>query len=207
MQGRHPICIRSFITMDLTPTTLEGRYVRLVPLTVDHVDALWRVGQDPAIWTYMPSPMASADEMRRSVESALADQAAGKALPFATVDRATETIVGSTRFGNIEPAHKRMEIGWTWVAAPWQRTAVNTEAKLLMLTFAFERAGCIRVELKTDLLNERSRRAILRLGASEEGTLRQHMVTPSGRLRDTVYFSILDHEWAGVKARLTARLA
>lgn len=192
--------------MTLTPTTLEGRHVRLVPLTLDHVDELWRAGQDPAIWTYMPTPMASADDMRRSVEAALVDQAAGKALPFATVDRATNTIVGSTRFGNIELAHKRMEIGWTWIAAPWQRTAVNTEAKLLMLTYAFERVGCIRVELKTDRLNERSRRAILRLGASEEGTLRQHIIMPSGRLRDTVYFSILDHEWPEVKARLGARL-
>jgi RimJ/RimL family protein N-acetyltransferase len=194
------------INMTLTPTTLEGRHVRLVPLTLEHVDELWRAGQDPAIWTYMPTPMASADDMRRSVEAALADQAAGKALPFATVDRATNTIVGSTRFGNIELAHKRMEIGWTWIAAPWQRTAVNTEAKLLMLTYAFERVGCIRVELKTDRLNERSRRAILRLGASEEGTLRQHIIMPSGRLRDTVYFSILDHEWPEVKARLATRL-
>jgi RimJ/RimL family protein N-acetyltransferase len=190
----------------LEPTILEGRFVSLIPLSLDHVDQLWRVGHDPSLWTYLSCVMESPDDMRRYVDSALADQAAGKALPFATVERSTGAIVGSTRFGNIELAHKRVEIGWTWIATPWQRTPVNSEAKLLMLAYAFERAGCIRVELKTDRLNERSREAILRLGASEEGTLRQHMITTSGRLRDTVYYSILDHEWPAVKARLAARL-
>lgn len=192
--------------MTLEPTTLEGRFVRLIPLTLDHVEQLWRVGQDPALWTYLSFVMQSPDDMRRYVDAALADQAAGRALPFATVDGSTGAIIGSTRFGNIDLSNKRMEIGWTWIGTPWQRTVVNTEAKLLMLTYAFEEVGCIRVELKTDRLNERSRRAILRLGASEEGTLRQHMITVSGRLRDTVYYSILDHEWPVVKARLAARL-
>jgi RimJ/RimL family protein N-acetyltransferase len=114
--------------------------------------------------------------------------------------------VGSTRFGNIEPDHRRVEIGWTWIGRDWQRTAVNTETKLLMLTHAFETWGCVRVELKTDALNARSRAAILRIGAREEGTMRQHQVTESGRLRDTVYFSILDREWPEVKRGLEDKL-
>jgi len=193
--------------MVVEPVTIEGRHVRLEPLAIDHVDALCAVGLDPDLWTWIPSPVRTPDEMRQYVELALTDQAAGRCLPFATVERATGTVVGSSRFGAIDTANRRAEIGWTWIGRPWQRTFVNTEAKLLMLTHAFERWGCIRVELKTDRLNERSRNAILRLGAVEEGIFRQHMITASGRLRDTVYFSILDREWPTVQARLAARLA
>jgi RimJ/RimL family protein N-acetyltransferase len=144
--------------------------------------------------------------MRDYIDSALEAQAAGTAIPFATVERASGRVIGSTRYMNIDTANRRVEIGSTWLAKPWQRTAMNTEAKYLMLRHAFETLGCVRVELKTDALNQQSRQAILRIGAREEGTLRQHMVTWSGRLRDTVYFSILDSEWPGVKANLEAKL-
>jgi RimJ/RimL family protein N-acetyltransferase len=192
--------------MIVEPVTLEGRHVRLELLTIDRVEALCAVGLDPDLWTWIPFQVATPQEMRQYVESALADQAAGRSLPFVTIDRATGTIVGSSRFMNIEVPHRRVEIGSTWVGRAWQRSFVNTEAKLLMLAHAFERWGCIRVELKTDRLNERSRNAIKRIGAVEEGIFRQHMITASGRLRDTVYFSILDTEWSQVRARLAARL-
>ena len=129
-----------------------------------------------------------------------------RALPFATVDRASGRAIGSTRYGNIERVHHRLEIGWTWVARQWQRSAINTEAKYLLLRHAFETLKCIRVELKTDSLNERSRAAILRIGAREEGTFRNHMITASGRIRHTVYFSILDSEWPDIKTRLESKL-
>jgi RimJ/RimL family protein N-acetyltransferase len=145
--------------------------------------------------------------MRAYVETALAEQRRGVSLPFATVAQANDEVIGSTRYGNIAPADHRLEIGWTWYAAPYQRTAANTEAKLLLLTHAFEALGAMRVEFKTDALNVRSRTAIARLGAVEEGTFRKHMRTASGRIRDSVYFSIVDTEWPAVKARLTGKLA
>jgi RimJ/RimL family protein N-acetyltransferase len=128
------------------------------------------------------------------------------ALPFALIEKSSGRVIGSTRYANIERVHHRLEIGWTWVARRWQRTAMNTEAKYLLLRHAFERLKCIRIELKTDSLNDRSRAAILRIGAREEGTFRNHMITASGRIRHTVYFSVIDSEWADVKARLEARL-
>ena len=191
----------------MDPVTLSGTHVVLEPLSLDHLDALCEVGLDPEIWRWTTSVVRSRDEMRRWVETALAWQEAGTCLPFATRDRAGGAGGGSTRLANAEPVHRRVEIGWTWIAPAWQRSAVNTEAKLLMLRHAFEGLGMRRVELKTDALNERSRRAIARLGATEEGTLRRHMVTDTGRVRDTVYFSILDEEWPSVRARLTERLA
>jgi len=197
--------------MDVRPVTLEGVHVRLEPLTMVHHPALWEIAKDPELWRWTATNIRSPEDLATYMSTALAEQAAGRALPFATVAReggAGEAgrTVGSTRFGNIEPLNRRAEIGWTWVGAAWQRTAVNTEAKLLMLTHAFETWGCIRVELKTDALNQSSRAAIARLGAKEEGTMRKHMVTQTGRVRDTVYYSILDDEWPAVKARLEARL-
>ncbi len=192
--------------MRVEPVTLEGRFVRMEPLSITHVDALTAVGLDPDLWTWIPTAVRTPEDMREYVEIALNDQAAGRCLPFVTIERATGTVVGSSRFAAIDTANRRVEIGWTWIGRPWQRTSVNTEAKLLMLTHAFERWGCIRVELKTDRLNERSRTAIARLGAVEEGIFRRHMITASGRVRDTVYFSILDSEWPTVQARLSARL-
>ena len=190
----------------MTPVTLEGAHVRLEPLTRAHLDALAEVGLDPDLWTRTASTIRTRDDLAAYVETALTGQADGTALPFATVDRASGRVVGSTRFGNYVAAHRRVEIGWTFVAPPWQRTAVNTEAKLLMMAHAFDTLGLTRVEWKTDALNARSRAAILRLGATEEGTLRSHMVVRDGRLRDTVYFSVTAPEWPAVRDRLTTRL-
>lgn len=186
--------------------TLDGRVVRLEPLSLAHLDGLCAVGLDPELWRWTTSQVVTRDDMRDYIATALQWRDEGTAIPFATVERATGRVVGSTRLANIDRANRRAEIGWTWIARPWQRTAVNTEAKLLMLRHAFESLGCIRVELKTDALNDRSRAAIRRLGAVEEGTLRHHMITATGRLRDSVYYSILAGEWPAVRARLEAHL-
>lgn len=191
----------------LAPITLRGATVTLVPLTEQHVGPLAAVGLDGTLWALTTSHVASAGDMRRYVVAALAARDAGTALPFAITLTADGTVVGSTRLGNYAPEHDRVEIGWSWIAPPWQRSAVNTECKLLLLDHAFGTVGCRRVELKTDALNERSRVAILRIGATEEGTLRRHMVTARGRVRDTVYFSILREEWPAVRERLAGRLA
>ena len=189
--------------MDLTPPTLAGRHVRLVPLTLRHVSALWEVANDEEIWRWTLSQIRSEDDMRRYVEAALA----GGGIPFATTEIGTGRVVGSTRYHSPDPTNRRVEIGYTWIGRQWQRTPVNTEAKYLMLRHAFETLGCIRVELRTDALNTRSRNAIVRIGAVEEGILRKHMRTDSGRFRDTVYFSILEDEWPAVKQRLEEKLA
>ena len=176
--------------------------MRLEALSLAHHADLCAVGLDEELWRWIPQQVRTADDMRVYIEAALRAQDEGSALPFATVERASGRAIGSTRFGNIDRVHRRLEIGWTWIGRRWQRTAVNTEAKYLMLRHAFETLGAMRVELKTDSLNERSRRAILRLGAVEEGTFRKHMMTESGRARHSVYFSIVDEEWPAVKARL-----
>jgi len=195
------------LPMQLEPVTLGGTHVRLEPLSLAHHAALTEVGLDEELWRWIVTPVRTKEDMRSYIETALREQAAGTALPFATVERASGRPIGSTRFLNIDGANRRVEIGATWIAKPWQRTAVNTEAKYLMLRHAFETLGCIRVELKTDSLNERSRKAILRIGAKEEGTFRNHMITSSGRLRHTVYYSIIDSEWPAVKARLLDKLS
>ena len=189
-----------------SPVVLEGRWVRLEPLTMDHLPDLLRVGLDEALWQWTVDLNTSEAALTSYLRRALDDQKAGTALPFATIDRASGRAIGSTRFGNYDRDHARIEIGWTWIGREWQRTATNTEAKLLMLTHAFDTLGLRRVELKTDALNDQSRNAIKRLGAVEEGIFRQHMMTYTGRLRDTVYYSILAHEWPAVRARLQARL-
>ena len=191
----------------LAPVTLQGRWVRLEPLGIDDVARLLPVAGDPELWGLTREDASTPDELEAYIERALAAQAQGVALPFVIVDQSTGEAVGSTRFGNYERADRRIEIGWTWVGRRWQRSAVNTEAKLLLLSHAFETLGLRRVELKTDVLNEQSRRAILRLGATQEGIFREHMVTMRGRVRDSVWFSILAREWDVVKARLTAKLA
>jgi len=192
--------------MVVAPVVLEGRHVRLEPLQKSHLAGLTAVGLDPELWRWIPMPVRTIEEMAAYIETALREQEQGVSLPFAVVEHQTGQAVGSTRYANIERAHHRVEIGWTWVAPEWQRTAINTEAKYLLLRHAFETLGCIRVELKTDSLNERSRAAILRIGAREEGTFRNHMITASGRLRHSVYFSIVDSEWPAVKARLEKML-
>lgn len=191
----------------LAPTVLDGRHVRLEPLADAHADALWAVAQDPRLWEWTLSVVRTRADFDAYFASARAEHDAGQALAFATCSRSTGEVVGSTRFGNHVPAHGRVEIGWTWIGVSWQRTAVNTEAKRLMLGHAFDTLGLRRVEFKTDARNARSRSAIARLGATEEGTLRQHAVTAGGRVRDTVYFSLLAHEWPAVRDRLDARLA
>ncbi|HET7230241.1 MAG TPA: GNAT family protein [Longimicrobium sp.] len=193
--------------MDLTPPTLDGRHVRLVPLTPEHIPALWEAANEEEIWRWTLNQMHGEDDVRRYVREALEKQAAGVAIPFVTTEAATGRVIGSTRYHNIDHENRRVEIGYTWIAGPWRRTPVNTEAKYLMLRYAFEMLGCVRVELRTDALNTRSRNAILRIGATEEGILRKHMRTESGRFRDTVYFSILDDEWPAVKQRLEEQLA
>jgi len=194
--------------MNISPVTLEGRCVRLEPLALTHLEALCAVGLDESIWKMNPrQPVQTPADMRRYIELALQQHTTGAGLPFATIHTTAGHAVGSTRFADIDRDNRRLEIGYTWIAPPWQRTAVNTEAKYLMLRHAFETLGCVRVELKTDSLNKRSRNAILRIGATQEGIFRNHMVTWSGRLRHSVYFSIIDREWPAVKARLEARLA
>jgi RimJ/RimL family protein N-acetyltransferase len=189
------------------PVTLTGRVVRLEPLGMEHLDALAEVGLDPVLWRWIGFPVRTKDDLRRYIEDALRDREAGRAMPFATIERAGGRPIGSTRYGNIDLFNRRVEIGWTWVAPPWQRTGANTEAKLLMLKHAFDRLGCNRVEFKTDSLNTQSREALLGIGAVEEGILRNHMVTESGRLRHSVYFSVIAAEWPAVRARLEQRLA
>lgn len=191
------------------PLTLEGSVVRLEPIRREHADPFFDVAKDDLedIFRWIPYSVKTREDFSLLVDKALSEQERGESVAFATVDRSTGRAIGSTRFMNIDRANRRVEIGSTWIAKPWQRTAVNTEAKYLMLRHAFESWGCARVELKTDALNERSRNAILRIGAKEEGTLRRHVVTWTGRIRDSVYFSILDDEWPQAKARLEERLA
>ncbi len=188
------------------PVALEGQHVRLEPLAKAHLAGLARVGLEEELWRWIPEPVRTVEEMAAYIETALQEQERGVSLPFALIEKATGRAIGSTRYGNIDRTHHRVEIGWTWVAREWRRTAVNTEAKYLLLRQAFETLGCIRVELKTDSLNEKSRAAILRIGAREEGIFRNHMITASGRIRHTVYFSIVDSEWPAVKARLESLL-
>ncbi|MFL5492861.1 MAG: GNAT family N-acetyltransferase [Gemmatimonadales bacterium] len=188
--------------MIVTPQTLEGRHVRLEPLTLDHLGGLAMVGLDPELWRLTTTRISGPPDLERYVADALAEQRAGTALPFATVWRKTGEIIGSTRFGNVAPSHRRVEIGWTWLGRQWQRTGANTEAKYLMLCHAFEVWGCRRVEFKTSTLNQRSRAAIRRLGAVEEGVLRCHMINDDGSRRDSVYYSIIADEWPDTRRHL-----
>jgi N-acetyltransferase len=192
--------------MIVQPVTLTGEYVQLEPMLAAHHAALAEVGLDEGLWTWIPVPVRTPEEMEAYVEAALADQAKGVSLPFTIIERASGKVIGTTRYANIERVHRRVEIGWTFVGLAWQRTAVNTECKYLLLRHAFETLGSIRVELKTDSLNEKSRKAILRIGAREEGVFRNHMITASGRIRHSVYFSVTDSEWPAVKRRLEEKL-
>jgi N-acetyltransferase len=189
------------------PVILEGRFVRLEPLSFSHLPQLCEVGLDEDLWRLIPTPIKNSEDMKMYIETALDEQNRGVSLPFATVEKSSNQAIGSTRFGNIRIKDKGVEIGWTWIAKNWQRTQINTEAKYLMLRQAFEVWRCLRVEFKTDVLNEKSRSAILRLGAKQEGIFRRHVVCQSGRIRDSVYFSILDSEWAEVKKNLETKLA
>jgi RimJ/RimL family protein N-acetyltransferase len=191
------------------PLTLEGAVVRLEPLRREHAELFWEASKNALneIFQWIPYRMQTLEDFQRLIDKAFDEQARGESVVFATVERASGRVIGSTRFMNIDRVNRRVEIGSTWIAPAWQRTAVNTEAKVLMLRHAFEEWKCMRVELKTDALNQRSRNAILRLGAKEEGTLRKHLITWTGRMRDSVYFSILDTEWPEVKTKLEATRA
>jgi RimJ/RimL family protein N-acetyltransferase len=192
----------------VTPVTLEGSVVRLEPIRHEHAEIFWDVANDALddIFQWIPYRMKTREDFQRLVEKIFDEQERGESVAFATVERGSGKVIGSTRFMNIDRTNRRVEIGSTWIAPRWQRTAVNTEAKYLMLRHAFEVWNCFRVELKTDALNQKSRNAILRIGAKEEGTLRRHVITWTGRVRDSVYFSVLDTEWPGVKSRLEEKL-
>ena len=193
--------------MNVKSGVVEGDRVRMEPLEARHFDELAEFAFGDGVWKWTANIVNTREDLQRYVDRALKEKADGVSLPLATVHCESGCVVGSTRFGNIDRENRKVEIGWTWIDPAWQRTFVNTEAKLLMLTHAFETWKCIRVELKTDALNARSRAAMLRIGAKEEGTLRNHMITESGRYRDSVYFSIIESEWPTVKNDLIDKLS
>jgi len=190
----------------VVPLTLEGSVVRLEPVRKEHANLFWEVAKNDLedVFRWIPYCMKTPEDFQQLIDKAFEEQERGESVVFATVEKGSSRVIGSTRYMNIDRVNRRVEIGSTWIAPDWQRTGVNTEAKYLMLRHAFEVWKCMRVELKTDALNQKSRNAILRIGAKEEGTLRRHLLTWTGRVRDTVYFSILDNEWPEVKARLEA---
>ena len=198
--------LRPLCSKRVLPVTLCGKTVRLEPLEMQHVPQLCEVGLEPELWRWIPHPVLTPADMNAYVATALEERRCGQSLPFVIILQETDQVIGSTRFGNIDLSNRRLEIGWTWLTSAWQRTAANTETKLLLLSHAFEVLKMHRVELKTDALNQKSRNAILRLGAVEEGTFRKHVITASGRVRDSVYYSIIDTEWTTVKQRLTRLL-
>lgn len=194
--------------MNVEPITLTGQYARLEPLAESHVPDLAVAGADETIWRWMPYGVVTTEEkMLAWVREILARQARGTDLVFAVIHLASGRAVGSTRYMDIQPHNNALEIGGTWYAPTHQRTAVNTECKLLLLTHAFEKLGAARVQIKTDLRNERSQRAIERLGAVREGVLREHIIMPDGYRRSSVYYSILAREWPAIKIWLTEKLA
>jgi len=188
--------------MNVTPVTLEGERVRLVPIGPEHAEGLYEAAQAPEIWAYMPYPIDSLEKARFFIDSALKSQEQGTDLVFTIIDKETDRIIGSTRYLEIVPSCRNLEIGWTWYTPAVWRSRVNSECKYLLLRHAFETLDCIRVQFKTDSRNERSQNAISRLGAVREGTLRNHRILADGYIRDSVYFSILDREWFDVKERL-----
>src|ERR1043165_8137459 len=185
---------------------IEGTRIALEPLGLRHLDNLAVAGADESIWRWLPTAHHFPGSMRAFIEQALAAQDRRAAMPFATIDRVTKKAIGSTRFHHIDVEHRRLEIGVTWIGTAFQRSHVNTEAKLLQLWYAFEVLGCRRVELKADVDNKKSIAAILRLGATQEGLFRKHMLYADGRNRDNLYFSIIDDEWPAVRTQLQARL-
>jgi RimJ/RimL family protein N-acetyltransferase len=193
--------------MNVQPVVLTGKVVRLEPLSERHVADLAVAGRDESIWRFMPYGQVTTEEkMRAWVQEILSRQARGTDLVFAVFHLAGGCAVGSTRYMDIQRQHRGLEIGGTWYAPAYQRTAVNTECKYLLLTHAFETLDCLRVQLKTDLRNERSQRAIERIGAVREGVLRNHIILPDGHMRSSVYYSLLAAEWPAVKVKLEAML-
>jgi RimJ/RimL family protein N-acetyltransferase len=189
------------------PVTLEGSIVRLEPLSMAHLHGLAEVAFDESIWRWTLARPTDVDGLQAWMATAIANLDAGSEMPFATIDRATDQPIGSSRFMSIVPEHRRLEIGWTWVAPAWQRKGANQEAKYLQLRHAFEELGANRVEFKTDSLNEKANPALLSIGATFEGTFRNHMIMPGGRLRHSNYYSVTREEWPERKAKLEARIA
>jgi RimJ/RimL family protein N-acetyltransferase len=188
------------VSLRVAPVVLKGHGVVLEPLAQDHAQGLYNRGRSAADWAYMPRAcFVDLADARQWIDEA---QASAGQLPFAIVETGKGKAVGSTRYLNIRPEHRSLEIGYTWLGQEWQRTALNTQAKLLLLSHAFERLGCVRIEFKTDARNERSQRALERIGARREGVLRNHMIVQSNYLRDSVYFSVIESEWLEVKERL-----
>ena len=185
------------------PITLEGRLVRLEPMDRAHLDGLAEVAFDPTLWQWTLARPTDRAGLEEWMEAALWNAESGSELPFVTVERSSGRPIGSSRYLNIVPEHRRLEIGWTWVGTAWQRGGANREAKLLMLQHAFEALGCMRVEFKTDSQNDKARRSLLGIGSTFEGIFRNHMVMPEGRIRHSAYYSVTDEEWPDVKARLT----
>lgn len=193
--------------MDVKPVTLAGRFVKLVPLELGQLDALIEIGLGHDLFRWFPWAIETPEQMRAYIGGVLAMRDAGQVIPFTTIEQASGQIVGATCYLAIDKADRRLEIGGTWLAPRWQRTACNTEAKFLQLRHCFEELGCVRVEFKTDALNGPSCAALKRIGAVEEGIFRQHMVCPGGRLRNSAYYSVIDREWPAVKAKLETLLA
>lgn len=194
--------------MEVKPVVLTGHYVRLEPMTEEHSAALAEIGVGQPFWDFMLyGNINTVDDMRHWVRDILSRAEMGTDLPFVAVHLESGRVAGATRYLNITPRDRGLEIGGTWYGPEFQRTVVNTECKYLLLRHAFEALGCIRVQLKTDLRNERSQKAIERIGAVKEGVLRNHMILPDGRIRHSVFYSILDTEWPEVKKRLEAMLS
>lgn len=193
--------------MEITPVALVGKRARIQPMEERHAEALFEAGRDPSIWTYMPMSIRSPEQMRELVRQALAAKKDGSEFPYVIVDRESGEVVGSTRFLAISRPNRSLEIGWTWLSPAVWRTSVNTECKFLLLRHAFETLGAIRVQIKTDRRNLRSQQAIERLGATKEGVLRKHVILHDGYVRDSVFYAILDEEWAAVKSGLELKLA
>jgi RimJ/RimL family protein N-acetyltransferase len=193
---------------DPKPVTLEGTHVRLEPLAPRHAEALFEIGQDDSIWRWLTRPaLASLDDARGYVRRTLELAATGNEVPFTIVHRASGAIAGATRYMDIKREDRGLEIGGTWLGLAYQRTPVNTECKYLLMRHAFETLGAARVQLKTDLRNERSQKAIERIGARREGVLRKHKLTRDDYIRDSVFFSVIDGEWPEVKRQLEAMLS
>lgn len=188
--------------LPLSPVVLTGKTMELQPLSLGHGRDLAEAVAHEELWRSTMTSLPAPSQVETYIIGALEEQQAGRALPFAIVDRRSGKAIGSTRYANIRQEHRSVEIGWTWLGVPWQRTAINTEAKYQLLCHAFETLGCLRVELKTDVLNERSRRAIERIGAQQEGIFRRHMIMPNGRIRDSVYYSVVDVDWPTTRSRL-----
>lgn len=186
----------------LSPTDLEGNLVRLIPLSLSHKNALVEAASDGELWNLWFTSVPSQEKIDDYLAFAFSEQEENRALLFAIIDKKTDKIVGSTRFCNVVESNKRVEIGYTWYSKSYQRTGINTECKYLLLKYAFENLKCIAVEFRTSWYNQASRKAILRLGAKQDGVLRNHQIDANGMLRDTVVFSIIESEWQGVKKLL-----